>query len=136
MAKRVLSYLQGAQRGQLVASESFKRPLLPYEWHLIQTLGVSEQDYREICQRIAETSLQRSPAYAHIPDIDDAAAAPVLINLAIGLVLTGVSMLLAPKPQSPTAREEREQSSIVGANQEGRTRFNQNIYTLLHPQVR
>ena len=47
---------------------------------------------------------------------------PVLINLAVGLVLTGVSMLLQPKPQSIRAHD-REQRSIVGSNQEGRTRF-------------
>ena len=135
MAKRILSYLQGTQRGELVSAETFERILLPYEWSIIQALGVSEQEYRQICQRIAETSLKRSPAYAHVPDIEDAAAAPALINLAIGLVLTGVGMLLAPKPQSPSGREEREQSSIVGANQEGRTRFNQNIGFDGAPQI-
>ena len=37
-------------------------------------------------------------------------------------MLTGVSMLLQPKPQSQE-RDDREQRSIVGSNQEGRTRF-------------
>ena len=54
MERRPVSYLQGKKRGELVAPDSFQRRLLPYEWSIIQALGVTEQEYREIFQRIAE----------------------------------------------------------------------------------
>ena len=127
MASRFLPYLQGTKRGGLVAFESYERVLLPWEWGLIASLGVSEQEYRDICQRIAETQRQRPAAYAEIPDVVDGPATPVLINLAIGIVLTGLSALLAPKPPAARSNDERDQGSIVGSNQEGRTRFNQSI---------
>ena len=128
MAIRSVSHLQNAQRGELVAFESYDRRILPYEWDIIKALGVSEQEYREICQRIAETSLQRPEAYSHIPDIrnEPVSTTAFLVNLAIGLVATGLSMLLAPKPKRPEQTQEG-QEAIVGSNQSGRTRFNQNI---------
>lgn len=123
MERRPVLYLQGKKRGELVAPDAFQRKLLSYEWSIIQALGVTEQEYREIFQRIAEEQRERSAEYAHIPEIAAGpAVVPVLINLAVGLVLTGVSMLLAPKPQSQD-RDDREQRSILGSNQEGRTRF-------------
>lgn len=124
MERRPVSYLQGKKRGELVAPEAFRRRLLPYEWGIIQSLGVTEQEYREIFQRIAEEQRQRSAEYAHIPDIvnEPVSLTAVLVNLAVGLVLTGVSMLLQPKPPSQE-RDDRENRSIVGSNQEGRTRF-------------
>ena len=42
------------KRGELVAPDSFQRKLLPYEELTVRALGVTEQEYREIFQRIAE----------------------------------------------------------------------------------
>jgi len=123
MEERSFLHLQGKERGDLVAPNAFQRKLLPYEWGLIQALEISEQEYREIFQRIAEEQRERSAEYAHIPEIAAGpAAVPILVNLAVGLVLTGVSMLLTPKPPQQQ-RDDRENRSIVGSNQEGRTRF-------------
>ena len=123
MEERSFLHLQGKERGDLVAPNAFQRKLLPYEWSIIQALEITEQEYRSIFQRIAEEQYKRSADYAHIPEIAAGpAAVPILVNLAVGLVLTGVSMLLAPKPPTQQ-RDEREQRSIVGSNQEGRTRF-------------
>ena len=123
MEERSFLHLQGKKRGDLVAPNAFQRKLLPYEWSIIKALEISEQEYRSIFQRIAEEQYKRSADYAHIPEVTAGpAVVPVLINLAVGLVLTGVSMLLAPKPPSQQ-RDDREQRSIVGSNQEGRTRF-------------
>ena len=47
------------------------------------------------------------------------AAVPILVNLAIGLVLTGIAYLLTPKPQSPRsdrASSRRQLDSITGGN--------------------
>ena len=135
MAERFLPHLQGKERGELVTIESYDRPLLPYEWGIIQALGVSEQEYREIFQQLAEKVRERPAGYEHVPDIVNAPAVPLLINLAIGLVLTGVSMLLAPKPPSQQGRSDEEASAINLANQTGRTRFNQTVGFDGTPQI-
>ena len=123
MEERSFLHLQGKERGDLVAPNAFQRKLLPYEWSIIQALEITEQEYRSIFQRIAEEQYKRSADYAHIPEIAAGpAVVPILINVAVGLVLTGVSMLLQPKPPTQQ-RDDREQRSIVGSNQEGRTRF-------------
>ena len=127
MEERSFLYLQSKERGDLVAPAAFQRKLLPYEWGLIKALEISEQEYREIFQRIAEEQRKRPAEYAHIPEIAAGpAAVPILINLAVGLVLTGVSMLLAPKPPSAEQKDENK-GSIMASNQEGRTRFNNTV---------
>ena len=128
MEERSFLHLQGKERGELVAPDAFQRKLLPYEWGLIQALEITEQDYREIFQRIAEEQRKRPAEYAHIPDVvnEPVTTTAILINLAVGLVLTGVSMLLAPKPPSAEKKDENK-GSIMASNQEGRTRFNNTV---------
>ena len=127
MAERFLPHLQNAERGELVALERIGQPLLPYERALIKSLDISEQEYREFFRQVVRAS-QRPPGYEHIPDIANGPAVPILINLAIGLVLTGVGALLAPKPPSGTDRQERQENgSITLSSQQGRTRFNQTV---------
>ena len=127
MADRFLPHLQNAERGELVALERIEQPLLPYERALIKSIGISEQEYREFFRRVVEAS-ERPLGYEHIPDIVNAPAVPVLINLAIGLVLTGIGALLAPKPPQPSDREQRQEGgSITLSSQQGRTRFNQTV---------
>lgn len=127
MEERSFLHLQGKKRGDLVAPNAFQRKLLPYEWGLIQALEISEQEYREIFQRLAEEQRKRSADYAHIPDVvnEPATTTAILVSLAIGLVSTGISLLLAPKP--PSLRDDEGGRSILGSNQEGRTRFAQTI---------
>ena len=80
-------------------------PLLPYEKELIKTIGLSEEEYRKFAAEIRRRGMVRPAAYDHIPDIQaGAAAVPILVNLAISLVLTGVSYLLTPKPKMPRAK--------------------------------
>lgn len=127
MADRFLPHLQNAERGELVAFERYEQPLLPYERALIKSIGISEQEYREFFRQVIRA--QRSKDFDYIPDIQNGpAAVPILVNLAIGLVLTGVGALLSPKPQAPSSRDERQETgSITLASQQGRTRFNQAI---------
>ena len=82
MEERSFLHLQGKKRGDLVAPNAFQRKLLPYEWGIIQALEISEQDYREIFQRIADEQRERSAEYAHIPEVTAGPqAVPILINL-------------------------------------------------------
>lgn len=97
-------------------------PLLPYEKELIKTIGITEEEYKEFTAEVRRRGRVRPAEYAHIPDIQNAdpVVQAVLINLAISLVLTGVSYLLTPKPKMPSARRESggaiDLAGATGAN--------------------
>jgi len=126
MERRGPSDMQSTAGSALVAPFTYEQPLLPYERHLIEILGISEQEYRKFAEEIAVKGRRRAAEYDHIPDIRcDPVLTPILINLAIGAVLTGISMLLAPKPPSLDNDDGITQRNL--GDQKGRTRFNQSI---------
>ena len=110
-------------RGLETPGALFNPPLLPYERALIATLGCSEDEYRKFI-RHAELAVRIRPAeYADVPDIQNGPVVPILINLAIGLALTAVSILLAPK--APALESPAKIRGRKLADQIGPTRFNQ-----------
>ena len=131
--------MQNQKGSSLVGPFTYTQPLLPYERQLIEVLGISEQEYRHFASEVTARGRQRSAAYAHIPDIRcDPFITPILISIAVGLVLTGVSMLLAPKPVMPKSRGKDEDDPITQKNMgdlQGRTRFNGAVGFDSAPQV-
>ena len=98
-------------------------PLLPYERELIKTIGITEEEYQLFAAEVRRRGAIRPSEYNNIPDVVNSADPVTLffINLAIGLVLTGVSYLLTPKPKMPSAQQRRgggavDLGSITGAN--------------------
>ncbi len=107
------------------ALELRRLPLLPYERQLIDFLGCSEDEYRYFVSEVQKKTGERPAEYALIPDIRcDPFTTSVLVSLAIGLVTTGVSYLLAPKPQTPEQTNIRQQTL---GSQRGRQRFNATV---------
>ena len=96
-------------------------PILPYERQLITALGCSEEEYRHYRRELINKNRRRPAGYEHIPDIE-ADVVTVVVSLVVGAILTGVSMLLAPKPKQPDMRDDRSTKKL--ADQQGRTRFN------------
>jgi len=97
-------------------------PLLPYEKQLIQTIGITEEEYRKFAAEVRRRGRLRPAEYEHIPNVQATGVAEtVLINLAISLVLTGVSYLLTPKPKMPSAARKGGVVDIEGFT--GPTRF-------------
>ena len=100
MAERSPLHQQELKSGEVepsaLAPQVKKLPLLPYEKQLIELLGCSEEEYRFFATEAAKRGKTRPAAYDHVPDVQNGPATPILINLAIGLALTAVSMLLAP----------------------------------------
>ena len=102
---------------------SGRRVLLPYELDLCEALGITPEDYWEFIFSAQETLKERGKEYAHIPDIRNEPITPTtlfIINLVVGVSLTAISMLLAPKPKSPSKRNARR-LDIPGS--QGRTRY-------------
>jgi len=129
MEQRDPSHLPRQEGSALVPVEQHRQPLLPYERQLIEVLGLSEQDYQEFAAEVARKSRERPAGYEHIPDIR-CDPVSILINLVIGIALSAVSALLAPKPPTPG-----DQKSKQLANQRGRTRFNNNVGFDSAPQL-
>jgi hypothetical protein len=96
-------------------------PLLPYERQLIQTIGITEEEYRKFAAEVRRRGRLKPAEYEHIPDIRCEATTIILVNLAISLVLTGVAYLLTPKPKMPEARKGG--GVIEGDSFTGPTRF-------------
>ena len=96
-------------------------PLLPYEKQLIQTIGITEEEYRRFTAEVRRRGAIRPAEYAGIPDVQASGAEPYLISLAISLVLTGVSYLLTPKPKMPGAQKEGGIINLDGVT--GASRF-------------
>ena len=97
-------------------------PLLPYEKQLIATIGVTEEEYRWFTAEVRRRGAARPAEYAGIPDVQATGTEAVLINLAISLLLTGVSYLLTPKPKMPSA-QRREGGVIDLGSVTGASRF-------------
>ncbi len=94
----------------------YELPLLPYERQLIETLGCTEQEYRRFAYLAAKRGALRPAEYAHIPHIvnEPVTTTQFLTQLAIGLVLTGVSMLLQPKPKQFSRGETVKLADVTG----------------------
>jgi len=123
--------------GLEAGGQSYDPPLLPYEKSLIAALDCSEEEYKKFVRYAMQRAYVRPAEYAGIPDIQ-AAAVPlgaavigatakstttiVLTNLAIGVALTAVSLLLAPK--APSLETDKIKSKKL-ADQIGPSRFNQ-----------
>jgi hypothetical protein len=111
------------RRGLETGGKLYDPPLLPYEIALIEALGCTEQEYKEFVRHARDSVQVRPAAYAGIPDIQNGPVVPILINLAIGLALTAVSILLAPK--APALETPAKIRGKKLADQIGPTRFNQ-----------
>ena len=100
-----------------------RQHLLPYEQQICDAIGITQEEYFEYFELVQQYKKERPEEYAHVPDVvNGPAAVPVLVNLAIGVALTAVSMLLAPKPKAPQEQKKPRQN-FDGSNIRGRTRY-------------
>lgn len=98
-------------------------PLLPYEYDLINIVGISENEYRSFTERVKHRALTRPTEYAHIPDIQNDPVIISIVGLVLGLVSTGVSLLLQPRPPEIEQSDARRGKTIAGRNIRGQERF-------------
>ena len=112
--------------GLEAGGQPYDPPLLPYEKSLIAALDCSEEDYKKFVRYAMQRAHVRPAEYDRIPDVVATGIDPVtlfVVNLVVGVLLTGASILLAPKAPSlePTAKIKGKKL----ADQIGPTRFNQ-----------
>ncbi len=127
MANRHPLHTRTKSKGALVSTpfgaQGKKLPILPYERQLIEALGCTEEEYRHYRRGLINNTKRRPAAYAHIPEVEagPGVVTSIIVSLVVGAVLTGISMLLAPKPR------ENDQTEVTNkklADQNGATRFN------------
>ena len=99
--------------------QPYRLPLLPFEKALIAELGWDEESYRFFAAETRRKAAVRPAEYDHIPDVQATGLEIVLINLAIGIALSAVSYLIAPKPSEPEKPKTKQL-----ANRNGPSRFN------------
>ena len=97
-------------------------PLLPYELSLIQAIGCSEEEYKEFVRHAMLRQGVRPAEYDRIPNVVNTGTELLIAQIVIGLVFTGASLLLAPKP--PSLEDSKIKSKKL-KNQIGPSSFNQ-----------
>jgi len=100
---------------------AYPRVLLPSEIQLIEALGLTDKEYWEFIRINDEYNGKRSEAYALIPDIRNEPTTIIIVNLVVGLALTAVSALLAPKPRTPD--QKKGPNPLETEDQTSRSRF-------------
>ena len=124
MGRRNADNERSARRRELVPQCSPKpipAVLLPFEKQLADTIGISHQEYLDFKQELERNAKPRPAAYDHIPDIR-CDPVSIGISLVIGLALTAVSSLLAPKPKALEKEKERRQLKLADVT--GPDRYN------------
>lgn len=128
-----LDFRSGLETG----GKLYDPPLLPYEIALIEALGCSEEEYKTFVRYAVQRAYVRPAEYENIPEIYAAmvpvvvaaaagaksVATTIAVNVAIGLALTAVSILLAPK--APALETPAKIRGKKLADQIGPARFNQ-----------
>ncbi len=97
-----------------------RRALLPSELELCEQLGVTPDEYWQFLFDAQEYVTARSKEYERIPDVRNDPVS-LLINLAIGVALSAISALLAPKPK---AQDTKRREPLQIAGKQGKSRFN------------
>ena len=97
-----------------------RRALLPSDYDIIETLGITPNDYYNFLDEVEFATVNRGKEYSHIPDVRNEPVTISLVLTAVGVALSVASMLLAPKPKAP---EERQQRSLETGDKNGKQRF-------------
>jgi hypothetical protein len=88
--------------------------LLSAEVALCETLGLSEEDYWYFVDLAERYIAERPAGYELVPDVRAGFVVPIIINLVIGIALTAISALLAPKPQEPKTPPSARTPDVKG----------------------
>lgn len=82
------------------------RKLLPYEHQLIESLGITKEEYLEF---VAVQQDYRDPKTGTALDVRNEAGTVALVLTIIGILFQVGAALLAPKPEAPDARRRNRQ---------------------------
>ena len=96
----------------------YRQNLLPWEHQFCESLGITEEEYFEFYELVAQYRKEEAGREL-IPDVR-CDPVSVIVSVVIGAAISAVSMLLAPKPRAP---EERKAENFQGSDVRGRTKY-------------
>ena len=108
--------------------ESHRRPsgrravLLPFEVDLCEQLGITADEYWDFVANTQDYVKARPEEYAHIPDVRNDPVTVAIVQIVVGIALTAISALLAPKPKQPQQKNKQLATLDIEGSQ-GRSRY-------------
>jgi hypothetical protein len=99
-----------------------RRALLPQDVQIIESIGITPDEYYAFLDQCEYACANRGKAYSHIPDVrNEPISTATLIQLAIGVALTVAGALLAPKPKSPD--DQKQPPQLQTGDKTGKSKF-------------
>ena len=109
--------------------ESARRPsgrravLLPFEVDLCEQLGITADEYWDFIANAQDFVKERPEEYEGIPDIQNVSVTAIIVNIVVGIAITAISALLAPKPKQPEQKKDNSLAPLDIAGSQGRSRY-------------
>ena len=101
-----------------IRGPQYRTALLPWEQQFCDSIGITSEEYFEFHELVSQ-HVKEEQGRELIPDIRNETT--TIITLVVGLALSAVGMLLAPKPR---AQQQKEQGDPFQAqNVRGRTKY-------------
>jgi hypothetical protein len=131
------------QPGSMVPNRQIRGAILPWEKQLIDTLGLTIEEYQWYANEVANYRPERDPAYEVVPHVVCDPTGGILTAV-VGIGLSFAAQALAPKPklpkQSDPAQQQQQQQrsgDVTGASVTGSNRFtNVDGFTSVQPLAR
>ncbi len=131
------------QQSGMVVGRQIRGAILPWEKQLIDTLGLTIEEYNWYANAVANYRPERDPAYDVVPEVAyDLVVTPIVLTV-LGVGFSVASAVMAPKPKLPRqtdpAQQQQEQRGVDvnGASVSGSNRFtNVDGFTSVQPLAR
>jgi hypothetical protein len=135
------------QPGGMVTKRQIRGAILPWEKQLIDTLGLTIEEYNWYANEVANYRPERDPAYDVVPEVQCTGIDPIsliVINLVVGIGASFASQALAPKPKLPKQTDPAQQqvqeargADVTGASVNAQNRYtNVDGFTSVQPLAR
>jgi len=118
------------QSSGMVTSRQIRGAILPWEKQLIDTLGLTIEEYNWYANAVANYRPERDPAYDVVPEVQCTGFETFLVTTIVGAALSVASSAMAPKPKlprqtDPAQQQQQEQrgADVSGASVSGSNRF-------------
>ena len=131
------------QQGGMVVGRQIRGAILPWEKRLIDTLGLTLEEYNWYANEVANYRPERDPAYDIVPEVVCLPVVPLVMTV-VGMGISFAASAMAPKPKLPSqtdpAQQQQQQAtpvSVTGASVNVENRFaNIDGFTSVQPLAR
>ena len=127
----------------MVVGRQIRGAILPWEKQLIDTLGLTLEEYNWYANEVANYRPERDPAYDVVPEVVCIPVVPLVMTI-VGMGISFAASAMAPKPKlpkqtDPAQQQQQEQrgADVSGASVSGSNRFtNVDGFTSVQPLAR